>query len=198
MANKDKKELLIQTAIDLFSKKGYQDASIRDIGEAAKVNTSLFYHYFSDKEEILYIIIERFSKYLVNVLKEIQSKESDPLECLKKMITRHVSFCREFKKESKVTVEENYWLRGRRRADCIWMQREVYDIYMNQLKQLEQSNILRNVNLSILNFVILGMINWFYRWYKEGKPLGEEDIADQMVKILFWGVVREHGKNGKI
>ncbi len=193
MISRDKKELLIQTAIDLFSKKGYQDTSIRDIGEAAQVNTSLFYHYFRDKEEILYIIIERFSKYLVNVLKEIQAKESDPVECLRKMITRHIGFSHEFKKESKVTVEENYWLRGRRRADCLWMQREVYSLYMNTLKRLDQSNILRDINLTVLNFMIFGMINWFYRWYREGKPLGEEDIAREMVVILFRGIEKEHG-----
>ena len=84
MVNLDKRELLIQAAVDLFAQKGFTGTSVRDIGKAAKVNTSLVYYYFKDKEEILYSIIERSNRDLIAVLKEIQTKESDPLDCLKK------------------------------------------------------------------------------------------------------------------
>ena len=102
MINLDKRELLIQAAIDLFAQKGFTETSVRDIGKAAKVNTSLVYYYFKDKEEILYSIIERSTRDLIAVLKEIQTKESDPLEGLRKMIVRHVVFSRESWKVTKL------------------------------------------------------------------------------------------------
>jgi len=44
--------------------------------------------------------------------------------------------------------------------------------------------------LTFVNFVIIGMINWFYQWYKDEKPLTEEEIANQMTKILLSGILK--------
>ena len=63
-------------------------------------------------------------------------------------------------------------------------------MYMKQLQQLNASRVLQDINLTVLNFVIFGMINWFYRWYKSGKSLNEEDVANQMIKILNFGILR--------
>ncbi len=186
----DKKELLIRTAIDLFAQKGYTETSIRDIGKASKVNISLVYYYFKNKEEILYNIIERSTRDLIVLLKEIQSNESDPLEGLKKMIVRHVIFSREFRKVTKLVAVESDQLRGQRKRDCLNLQREIYDIYMRKLQQLSELNILVDTNLAVVNFVIFGMINWFYRWYKDEKPLTEEGVANQMIKILQFGIIK--------
>jgi AcrR family transcriptional regulator len=191
MPRKNVKELLIRTAIDLFSQRGYGETSIRDIGEKAKVNTSLFYYYFKDKEEILYTIIERSTRDLINALKEIQSTEADPLQCLRKMITRHISFSRENRKMTKIVTIEADQLGGQRKNHCYHLQREIYDIYKRQLQHLDRLNLVKEINLTVLNFVIFGMINWFYRWYKDEKPLSEEDVADQMIKIILFGTLSE-------
>jgi AcrR family transcriptional regulator len=188
--NIDKRGLLIQAAIDLFAQKGFTGTSVRDIGKAARVNTSLVYYYFKDKEEILYSIIERSTRDLIAVLREIQSKEHDPLEGLRKMIIRHVVYSRESWKVTKLITVDSYQLHGQYKNQCIRMQREIYDMYMRQLQQLNESRVLQEVNLTVLNFTIFGMINWFYRWYKSGKSLNEEDVANQMIKTLFFGILR--------
>jgi AcrR family transcriptional regulator len=189
----DKKELLIRTASDLFAQKGYTETSIRDIGKAARVNISLVYYYFKDKEEILYHIINRSARDLIVILKEIQSNEPDPLECLKKMITRQVLFSRETWQATKLIVMDSYQLHAQRKNDCLRSQREIYDLYMKQLQRLRESNLLDDINLTVANFVIFGMIHWFYRWYKDKKPLTEEEVADQMIKILFSGILKPTG-----
>lgn len=186
----DKKELLIRTASDLFAQKGYTETSIRDIGKAAKVNISLVYYYFKDKEEILYNIIHRSARDLIVILKEIQSNEPDPLECLRKMIIRQVLFSRETWQAAKLIVMDSYQLHGQRKNDCLRAKREIYDIYMQQLERLRESKIVDGLNLTVVNFVIFGMINWFCQWYKDEKPLTEEEIANQMTKILLSGILK--------
>ncbi len=106
MAKISVREHLINTATDLFSKKRYLDTSIREIGEAAQVNPSLFYHYFKNKEEILYIIIERLGVYILKSLQEVQRKETDPVECLKSMISYHVLSGFDFTKEVMITLSD--------------------------------------------------------------------------------------------
>ena len=186
----DKKELLVRTAIDLFAKKGYSDTSIRDIGKTAKVNVALIYYYFKDKEALLQYIIERSARDLVIVLKEVQAHEPDPLECLKKMFVRQIRYSSESWKETKLMTTEGDQLHGQAKNEPLRLQREIYGLYMEQMKRLKEANLLNNINLTVGNFVVFGMINWFYRWYKEGKPLSEKEIADEMIRILFFGLLK--------
>lgn len=189
MAN-DKKEFLARIAIDLFAKKGFSVTTMRDIAKAAKVNVALIYYYFKDKEELLYHIIERSTNNLIVVLREIQLVETDPFECLKKMVIRQVLYSSQTWKETKLITIEGDHLHGKRKSDCKKLQRVVYDIYMAQLQRMKEVGYLGDINLAIVNFTIFGMISWFYRWYTEGKSLTEEDVAKEMIKILEFGILK--------
>lgn len=190
MFKNDVKERLIKASIDLFSKKKYLDTPIREIGEAAGVNPSLVYHYFKNKEEILFTIIDRFSRHLVSSLQEIQTRESDPIEGLRKIIFQHLLLNGEFRKEVIITIEENTSLKGRLRTEVMSFQRKIYNIYMDQLKKLEQLNMLRKGNLTVICFSIFGIINWFYRWYRVGGQLNDKEIANQIIENILLGIMK--------
>ena len=187
----DKKGIITSSAIDLFAKKGFSVTSMRDIAKAAKVNVALIYYYFKNKEEILYHIIEQSSRDLLRILREIQSQECDPFDCLKKMIQRQILFSRNSWKQTKLIIIEADNLHGKRKKACLKLQREIYDIYMEQLQRLKDSGCLVDVNLTVINFTIFGMINWFYRWYKKDETLSEEDIANEMLRIIERGILKK-------
>jgi hypothetical protein len=106
------------------------------------------------------------------------------------MIIRQVLFSRETWQATKLVVMDSYQLHAQRKNDCLRAQREIYDIYMKQLQRLRESGILDEINLNVVNFVIFGMINWFYRWYRDEKPLTEAEVANQMIKILLSGILK--------
>ena len=187
----DKKGIITSIAIDLFAKKGFSVTSMRDIAKAAKVNVALIYYYFKNKEEILYHIIEQSSRDLLRILREIQSQECDPFDCLKKMIQRQILFSRNSWKQTKLITIEADNLYGQRKRACLKLQREIYDIYMEQLQRLKDSGCLVDVNMTVINFTIFGMINWFYRWYKKDETLSEEDIANEMLRIIERGILKK-------
>ena len=63
---KDKKQRLLNTAFDLFTKKGIKDTSIQEIVDNASVAKGTFYLYFKDKYELRDILIARKSEKLFN------------------------------------------------------------------------------------------------------------------------------------
>ena len=77
MKQNDARERLIKAAIDLFYKKGYPTTTIRDIGKKANISTSVIYHYFNDKEEMLYEIIDLAGKALFDLLEDIIERVDD-------------------------------------------------------------------------------------------------------------------------
>jgi AcrR family transcriptional regulator len=191
MAARNSRDKLIRTAIDLFYYKGYADTPIRVIGSKAGISNSLLYHYFKNKQDILFEIINTASQDLIETLLEIQSRVLDPLECLREMLIAHtVHFSIKRKKESKILVEELYWLRGKQKEIIKKAQREIYAMYMRKHKQLEKLGVLNEIDLTVLSFSIFGVINGFFRWYKEGGRMPKEAVAEEIVKFIFHGIVK--------
>lgn len=54
----DKKEIIIQTAIDLFSKYGYEKVTVTEIAEKAHVSKVSIYNFFESKDNLRRIIIK--------------------------------------------------------------------------------------------------------------------------------------------
>lgn len=184
------KEMLLSKATDLFYEKGYAGASVREIVKAVKVSNSILYHYFKDKNELLYIIIKRIGHELIESLKAIQDESNDPVEALSRMIRTQISIIKEKKKEAKIFLEEQYQLSDVYKRKILKQHREIYDIYKRQLEQLEQESRLRDVNKAVANFSIIGMMIWSYRWYKESGGLSIEDVAQAIADIFFYGILK--------
>jgi TetR/AcrR family transcriptional regulator, cholesterol catabolism regulator len=185
------REKLLQAAVDLFFEKGYASTSIREIGTKAGITNSLIYHYFTNKEEMLFEIVNRSVGDLIDTLNEITRGLSDPLECLRQMLigqTALLSAKRE--KESKILFSEYHWLTGAKRKALRKSQRAVYDLYMAKCRELKQKGILNDIDLSVLTFSIFGVLFGFFRWYRDTGSLTKEDVAENIWKFLFYGMLK--------
>lgn len=60
---KNKKDIILDAALNLFSEKGYASVGVDEIGEAAGIKGPAIYHYFKGKESILDELIIRYEKY---------------------------------------------------------------------------------------------------------------------------------------
>jgi hypothetical protein len=49
---------------------------------------------------------------------------------------------------------------------------------------------LRDVDVTVATFSILGMINWLSRWYQSNGALDERQIAEALVDIALNGLTR--------
>src|SRR5436309_9515491 len=64
-------KLVLDSALRLFSTRGYRGTSVRDIAEAAGVSTGNLYHHFPDKEAIFRTLLDEY--------REIAAGEEFPL-----------------------------------------------------------------------------------------------------------------------
>lgn len=191
MKHIDSRERLIKAGIDLFYKKGYPNTTIRDIGEKANISTSVIYHYFKDKEEVLFEIIQIAGDDLFKLLHDIIEEVSDPVECLEKMIRAHmVDWCLKRKKESKIIVMDDAWLTKERRKINIESQRKLYKLYKNRLSELKEKGLIIDTDLTVLCFSIFGIVAQSIRWFDEKGALTKEQVAQNVINILFNGILK--------
>ena len=183
------RKILIKKGTDLFYKEGFARSSIRDIGRTAGISSSTLYHYFKDKDELLYEMITLIGDHLLKLLNDTIQEFTDPEERLKQMVFRQICVLKEKKKEVKIYVEEQYQLPPRLRREAHLQQRKIYDTYLHQLELLQKAGRLRTSHLPTINFTIFATINWVYRWFRENGPLTIEELAEMIITILFNGIL---------
>ena len=77
----DKKELIIKSALSLFSEKGYKGTSVRDIATAANVNVAMINYYFGSKEGLFEKVIEHRASFLKTVFTDLFNNNTlSPIE----------------------------------------------------------------------------------------------------------------------
>lgn len=77
-------ELILSTAVELFSRYGYERTSIDDIAKHLGIGKGSIYLDFRTKEEILMRIIERYATSIEAVIEEkLKNLAGSPLQCLK-------------------------------------------------------------------------------------------------------------------
>ena len=190
--DKNTKELLLRVAVNLFSQKGYLDTSIRDIATEAGISSSIIYHYFKNKEEMLFEVIKSATQDLIQSLRKTEERIKDPEESLREMLRAHiVDFNIKRKKESVIVVSDTHLLQSNYRQIMVKMQREIFDIYMKKLNELSERGRLReDIDLLVMNFSIFGTINTFYQWYRERGRLTREEVAQNMITFLLHAITR--------
>lgn len=73
------KEKIFNTSLDLFSKKGYDSVSLREIAEEVGIKKSSIYSHYSSKEAILMDIFNQFTASFEIDDKNIELNENNPL-----------------------------------------------------------------------------------------------------------------------
>lgn len=188
------KEKIIQTAIALFSARGFRGTSIRDIANALNMSISNIYHYFGSKEGLLLAILEVSSRKLVARLKEVSRADLEPLERFKLLLETHIRISEARMDEAKIFALDEEHLSPEGIKINTQIQREVLDIYRNELKILKNSGYIESRNLTITAFNIFGTMNWLFRWYRTEGPLTLEQVCKELIEFILHGVLGEKGK----
>lgn len=87
----DKKIQILEVAEKLFSEKGFEGTSIRDISKEAKINIAMVSYYFGSKERLLEALIFHKTSDLKLRLESLLQENLEPLEKVNKLIEIYIN-----------------------------------------------------------------------------------------------------------
>lgn len=67
----DKKEHIINTAVELFAEKGFEGTSIRELAAKAEVNVAMVNYYFGSKEKLFEAMVEYKAAYTKGIIEDL-------------------------------------------------------------------------------------------------------------------------------
>jgi AcrR family transcriptional regulator len=81
-----KRSQIARAAIELFARKGFEQTTIQEIADSAKIGKGTVYHYFKDKDEILRAASEEIMNALESPVEDSMQRIKNPAEMLSAML----------------------------------------------------------------------------------------------------------------
>lgn len=102
---REKQDVILEAALDVFSREGFRGATIDQIAEAAGMSKPNLLYYFPRKEDIYTRLMTEMLAIWLMPLREIDS-EGDPVPELRSYIRRKLEMSRDFPRESRLFANE--------------------------------------------------------------------------------------------
>lgn len=157
----DKKEHIMNTAIELFAEKGFEGSSIRDLASRADVNIAMVNYYFGSKDKLFEAIVEYKATFMRGKLDEIASdtKRSE-IEKIDAIIESYVARILSQPSFHRILYQE--LLMGERET----MQENIINIFVKNTKTLRniieqgvKKKVFKKVDPELTMATLIGTIN---------------------------------------
>jgi TetR/AcrR family transcriptional regulator, cholesterol catabolism regulator len=182
-----RREELLEVAIDLFAANGYAGTSIRDIANTTGHSVSNVYHYFENKEALWLAILEYSVKGLPEILRNAASIPGEPLVRFSNLVRVHLEESLKHHREIKIFFIEEERLSEKGKQTNKRIQKEIFDVYLEQITLMQAEGAINDRNLRILTFNILAVVNWYLRWQNRVPDMTNKDIHDEIIKFVVGG-----------
>jgi TetR/AcrR family transcriptional regulator, cholesterol catabolism regulator len=180
-------EILIH-ATDVFCKKGYEGASMRDLSRATGMSLAGLYYYFESKERLLFLIQKHTFTTIVARLKQRLGGVTDPEERIRIFIQNHLEYFLANQAAMKVLSHEDDALKNGFASEVATIKREYYRICVGLLDELKRDRGLQfSTRIAVLS--LFGMMNWIYTWHNPRVDADAGSMAREMGDIFLRGVM---------
>jgi AcrR family transcriptional regulator len=190
--SQEKLQLILRHAAQVFSEKGYEGASIRDISRLSGVSLAGLYYYIKSKQELLYLIQVYTFKTIGARLEKRLSGMTDPVEKLRALIQNHLDYFLDHPVEMKVLSHEDEALEGEYRKEVLEIKRRYYNIAVSIFEDMRKAGMARRVNPRVAVLSLFGMMNWIYTWHRPQVDPRADALAKAVAGMFLHGVMNGH------
>lgn len=182
---------ICRNAAELFSSKGYMNTTLADVANSVQMSKGGIFHYFSTKEELLFLILCRYmDKTLVALRAKLTSKAS-PQQKIISFVHHHIGHYRDNFNASRLILHEIENLPSDYLDIIESKEREYTDILIEAIEELLSANRKSAKRAKIAAYSLIGMCNWPYMWYDPTGPVGPEELADEICDIFLGEFVKK-------
>lgn len=180
------RQRIIAVAEQLFTRKGFDGASMRDIAAEANMQAASMYYYFPSKEELLWAVWEKGGRELLERARSAVDGKTDPWDRMEAACIAHVSgLLLGWRNVNQVLFIMPPWQYPESIRDRVIALRDEYESLFTAL--VDDLPLRKGINRHRLRMTLIGALSWPLFWYKPGgdKPAA---IARQILDLLRKGI----------
>ena len=149
---------ILEAARDVFGRRGFHQASIREIARAADLSLAGLYHYVRGKDELLFLVLDNALDTLLAALDQARRTARTPEMKLLALIQTHLDFGFHHAAELKIINRDYDLLPEPRRSEITAKRGEYLQRGLAILRELDPNGRSGDELLSATN-LLLGMLN---------------------------------------
>jgi AcrR family transcriptional regulator len=185
----EREDQLLEAATRLFKQKGYHNTSMQDIADALGVQKGSLYYYIDSKEELLRQLLERATLFLGAQIDEIYAADLSPTEKLKRALENHAETMMTNLDLVAVYLNEYRNLPPARLQEALAVRKHYEQVLMQILSDGIEFGEFRPVNVRMVVYGLLGMLNWTYQWFSPEGVFTAREIAVILTDLALNGLV---------
>ena len=175
------KKKIIKTAEKLFSRKGFNGVSIRDLAKACNMSGPLILHHFGSKEGIYDAVRLHLIEKYIPFFEDIENEEKDLFDFIEDIVRGTF----EFHRENPIAVRLMNWDRLDRNKKS-WPKAEEFEcIFTERIqKAIDSGEVEGNFSAENFSLMIGGMIHLWWEERQEvlNRKLGDKYTAEEALK----------------
>ena len=176
---------VLESATRLFTQKGYEAASVRDLAAELEIRPSSLYHHFPGKQHILFAICMRMqTDFNAEVIPELLANRP-PDEAIASAVRRHVLFGQRRKGEVVVNIRERRSLPAEQLAQVNGLRREYRDTLARVIEAGCRQGLFVVGDSKLAAMAIVDMINGLPHWFKPRDEPDLERVADRYARAAL-------------
>jgi len=176
---------LLLASLDTFSELGYHGTAIRDITRRANVSAGALYTHFESKQALLELISRVTHEAMRSRMRDARALGGTPTECLTRIVQEHVRFHATFNTACRVANYELHSLAPKHRARMRKLRQQMEDIVLEVLDEGIASREFTVVDRQLVTMYILSLGIDVSRWFRPGRRLTPDIIADQYSHLVL-------------
>jgi AcrR family transcriptional regulator len=178
---------ILSAAATQFAQKGFHNASMAALAEACGVSKPLLYHYYRDKEHILFDIADSYIDRLLAIIARVEAEGLDDEAHFSELVTRFMEEYEHAHDQHIVIVQDVKFLRQEQAAQVAEKQRKVVSAFAGAIARIEPGLKRRSLERPV-TMILFGMINWTFTWMRSDGRLTFRDMAPVVTGIFLNGV----------
>lgn len=189
------RDRLLDAAIELFDRDGYDATSVADVAALAGQAKSAFFYYFPTKPDCLRAIHSEFIEGEVERLQAAVHGVSDPAEQLRRIIGVMLDGVRVHNRHVRI-FDEQWRAIGQTGFEEIRSKRDQIDAIMTTCIEdgIARGAFASGAPPHVAALAIIGMCGWAHRWYQKDGPMSSEEIADHWSAMVVDGLRPREGR----
>lgn len=181
---------ILQAAAHLFARRGFSGASMSELAAACGMSKPLLYHYYRDKQQILFDIANGHVERLIQIANEVRRRELEPQRHLRQLIAQFMKEYEHARSYHMVLVQDVKFLDPRQYDDIRKKQRRVVDEFARAIASLKPRMTRKQLRVP-LAMILFGMINWTFTWLRAEGPLTYDDMARTVADVFLYGITSD-------
>lgn len=182
-----KREALLETAVRFFNLKGFHATSLDDVALALNVTKPTIYHYFSNKDEILFECVQRGLEAIRSAAETVETRGGTGMARLRALM-RSYAICMTHDFCICITRTSDHELSPESRARFREMKREIDLTVRRVVMEGMRDGSIASGDPRLMTFTLTGSLNWVARWFDPKGGMSREEIADGVVATLINGL----------